>query len=1028
MNIVNPRFKVKEHNIFEIRSKEYSQITDTVREMLRPAEEAGFEITDFGFKSSFSLDVERTLKEVLVIKLRKGTQDIDLSMHIPKLSGGNYIVIGGKRKIPIFQLFDLPVVTRGESIKIRSNVSSMMVVEKDYVFYYMLSFMGLKLPLALVFFYLYPAEQLKEMFDLDNYELSDNDEITPSKRDKFLIDMKTAYSKVVGDYDGNLDDLVDLLGSYCVASSDPKKKVTSFLYAISIIPKIDLMTARFFKNGSVMEEIAHVIMNGGDIDDTDFRNKRIRTFVEYNILAKIAKAVYDLCIHSKTTRNFKLNVNSRQILTDCNVSDIVQFDSAINPIEQLTYLTRCSLVGPGGFSRENIPSYLRDITPSMFGRVCPVDTPDRENCGVLQSLLPGVVLDENLVFTEETIKDNPTSIAVSMVPFLEHDDQTRLQMASSQMRQAISLAEFEEPLIRSGCEGLYSDYTYFVKKARKNGEVVHLDHTWLILAYEDGDCDMFDISSKKTYVENIDLVTVYVSIGDKVKKGDIVAESNFCKNGNIVFGKNLLTAFMPYYGKNYEDAVVISDRLVKDNIMTSVHHMNLSFILPADKILLSLDKMIYKPLPCPNPNIEFDEPGKDKEYYMSRKTEQLAAGSPYAIMKSISDNPLDYYSIFEDRNELISKKDILVTDVTIYPNEYNTAINQFKDWVEKKFDAQVSREKYLQDLIHKYLPKSHASVFIRDRGFDKFSQKGKFKIKGDHINGTLISIHGVFTRKLKTGDKIGNRHGNKGVACEVVPHEMMPRLEDGRSVDICINPLSVPSRMNVGQLYELHLGMSVADLKTNLLKKLKDGNSQQDMKQYLLSYIHIIDNSKDKWYIRQAEEILEKQDISESFINKLTIIQMPFESVTYDQLHAACQYTNTKIEYKLTEPVSGYELVNKIAVGYMYFFRMVHIAETKIAARGIGTYTRRTLQPPRGRKTKGGQRVGEMETACFIAHDGLENLAEILTTKSDCIDAKNKWIRETIGSEYIKDTPVEDMVPEGVKLFENYLKTIGIKI
>jgi len=308
---------------------------------------------------------------------------------------------------------------------------------------------------------------------------------------------------------------------------------------------------------------------------------------------------------------------------------------------------------------------------------------------------------------------------------------------------------------------------------------------------------------------------------------------------------------------------------------------------------------------------------------------------------------------------------------------------------------------------------------------DKFSYTGKYKQKREKILGMHIEIFGIHFRKVKVGDKMANRHGNKGVISRIVPHDKMPQLEDGRHLDICINPLGIISRMNIGQLYELHLAMSVNDLKLNMLNMLKNGKKQEEIKKYLLDYIKIIDKTENSWYSKQFEEKLPEL-IDEDFINELTIIQAPFESCTLDDVRKALKYTGSKFKYKLFDPLSKEYLMNEIAVGYLYFFRMVHIADEKLAARGIGAYARRTLQPLGGRKNKGGQRCGEMETACLIAHDAPNNLFEFLTTKSDCIDLKNNYIRNFIEAGLFDQSLELDTVPESVKLLNSYLTVIGV--
>ena len=997
MDTINPYYKVNEEdNIFLLRQKEYAGLERTIREVLKPAEELGFVIKEFGTKESrfSSGEINKTLKKNLVIRLQKGTSEVDLSMYIPKLVDRNYIVINGRKKIPQFQLFDVPIVTRGKHIKLRTNVATLMVSEEREPPFISLSLLGKKVPFVTVLFAYHGAEEVAKKFDLPTKHKAYPDNLWG----RFLVDLNFYYENFK---DRTKEEFIKDLGMM-YSKFNAASKGEDVVYALDLILKTDVVSARFFRTNSVLDELIEVI-KGKEYSDTDFINKRIRCF-EYMVVSKVSKVVFDLCMANRTSKQPKFNVNSTQILSECNVSDIVQFDFAINPIDELTRLSRTSLLGPGGFNRENVPEHLRDIYPSMFGRICPVDTPDRDNCGVLQSLIPNTKLDKDLKFTEEVLEKQPISIPVSLVPFLEHDDQTRLQMASSQMRQAIMLASFDRPLVQSGCESLYTKYTQFVKVAKRSGEVIYVDNKFIIVRYDNKETDIFDISCRRIYVENLDIMKVYVEAGTKVKAGDILAESYFCNDGKINFGKNLLTAVMVYYGHNYEDGIVISDRLVKDEVFTSVHYKDLSFILPPNKVLLTLDEKVYKPLP----NV----------------SERVPAGDPYAIVKEIPSGASDYYSIFEESNPLVVRKNTVISEVNVYPNKWNSDVPEFKSWVENRIEKQRKEENELQKVLFENLPKEYAAQFIRDKGLDKFSQIGKYKMKRERINGIFVELFGIYVRRIELGDKIGNRHGNKGVISKIVPHEKMPQLDDGRHVDVCINPLGIISRMNIGQLFELHLSMSLVDLRENMLQMFLSNKSQEELKKYLLDYLKIIDGTEDKWLTKQFESQL--GIIDEKFIENLILIQPPFESITMDVAMKALEYTNTPFEQELYDPVSKTKLLNKVAVGYLYFLKMIHIAEERLAARGIGSYAKKTLQPLGGRKHRGGQRCGEMETACLIAHDGPINLFEFLTTKSDCIDLKNRYIREMVDTDLVKETQEECYVAESVKLLDAYLTVIGV--
>jgi len=1002
--IINENFKVdKENNIFIIRQKEYDSILDNIKEILEPVKEIGFTIEELTIKDSRFIfgELSRTVKQNLVIKIKRELSEIDLSMAIPKLIDGNYIVIGGRRKIPLFQLFDVPIITRGKTIKLRTNITT-IVIEKSKKFPFInIHFLGKSIPFSLLLFSKFDKEDLFKDFELESASLED----------EIIVDVDNLYDKLRSDmkmyYENSekheIKDFIGELGRF-YTEHNPQRKGEGIVYAFDLIPKVDIMSSRFFKTNSLYEELVDVI-RGREYNDLQFTNKRIRCF-EYVILSKVIKTVFDCCMANITSRSSSFNISSSEILSKCNVSDIIQFDFSINPIEEITKLSRTSLVGPGGFKRENVPKHLRDIYPSMKGRVCPVDTPDRDNCGVLQDLLPNVGLDENFRFNNTTLDKQIVSAPVSLVPFLEHDDQTRLQMASSQMRQSIMLRSFDKPFIQSGTESLYTDYTQFIIRAKKDGKVVHQDLEHIIVLYNNGTTEIFDVSFRDIYIENFDLLGVKVSEGDKFKEGDILAESMFCKDGEINFGKNLLVGVMSYYGHNYEDGIVVSDKL--QNKYQSAHYRNLSFILPPNKVLLSLNtEGEYKPLP------DF------KEY--------IKAGQAYAKIKKMPNDTMQSGIIWEEGKELNTTKQIRIMKVNIYPNSWNDAIPEFKEWVERKIESQQKKQKEFIDIIRQHFTKSEVDSIIIEKGLDKFNWIGKYKNKGERINGMRVELSGIYLRQLEVGDKIANRHGNKGIISQIEKHDNMPKLEDGRHVDICINPLGIISRMNIGQLYELHLSMSLYDLKNQLLQMIKDKCDTKQIKEYLFDYIKIIDNTEDNWYHKQFVNTC-PDILSEDFINNLSLIQPPFESVKFEQLDKAMKYTNTKYKQKIYDPKSESYIKNEIATGFIYFFRLVHIAENRLAARGIGSYTRRTLQPPGGRKNSGGQRLGEMETSAVISQGGLENLAEFLTTKSDSTDLRNKYLKESVETNLVKTEDTEvDIIPEAVHLLNAYLKTMGVK-
>lgn len=1055
MKIINPHFKINEGcNIFDIRKKEYYNIEFLIAESLKPVFDLGYDISKFGVVNINRYQVEelsKTCKKKFELILTKGEAKIDLSMGIPELLDDNFIFVNGKRKIPHFQLIDLPITTKQNKpiensyiIKFRSNICTIVLYERFKKFpSYQVSLMGKRLPFALLLMAYYGSEKINEIFHIEEYEnnqgLGSLDNLSYHMYGRLLIDIKHFYDMKL-----QHDDYLKLLGEF-FTRYNMKVKGEEIIYGLNLIPQIDVITKRLMKKETVIDEIIDAIQNG-PYDDLDLKNKRVRCF-EYLIFSPFTRAIFNLCIATKNSKNPKFNVNSNEIIQNCNVSDIVQFDFSINPVDSLTELSRTSLLGPGGFKRKNVPKHLRDINDSMLGRLCVVDTPDRDNCGVVSNLLPNTKLDENFKFTEDVLKDQPVSAPVSMVPFLEHDDPTRLQMASSQMRQAILLRQPELPLIQSGCESLYSQNTPFVRIAKKDGIVLYRDNdeefkdgdNFIIVQYDDGEIELIKAGCKKIYVNNMDMMEIYVKEGDKFKKGDVLAESLFVKNGIINIGRNLLTGITVYYGYNYEDGIVISEKLVDEGILSSVHFKDLSFFVPTNKILLTLYNYIDDPNP---PIIEYDENGKARHRKRRYKPvpdvdDVINPGDPYAVLKRIpqKNSYNDHNILFEEDEILTTSKKIKILESNIYVNDYDknkeSLPAEYTEWIEEKLEKQKSKETRLATIINQYLPKEQARKFVKTN-LSRFTSEGKYKIKGERIEGMFINLTGYYIRNIEVGDKVGNRHGNKGVISRILPVEKMPRLADGRSLDIIINPLGIISRMNIGQLFEVHLSMSLHDLKRNLRILIDKKIDQRKIKTYLLKYIKILDNTKGRWYSSQFKIGLKGIRIDEKFIDELSIIQPPFESVTMKKCQRAMNYTKTPFRYPLFDPCinegKGDNLINEIVCGYMYFFRMVHIAEEKLAARGIGSYTKKTLQPTSGKRNQGGQRLGEMETACLIAHGSKYNLHESMTTKSDCIEAKNRWMFDVVdtGNKLRSVEPKNDEIGESVRLLNSYLTVIGI--
>lgn len=1023
INFKNSNYNLDD-SIFNIREIDYNKIEVCANDIVKSVESVDIDVkTCQVISSNYSKsELYRTISDKLEIQVeQKDEKIIDVSLMIPRLIDKNYIMINGQKKIPMFQIIDTPIITRNDSkrkeIRLNTNVTTMIFSKKensDFNYYVMLY--GKSIPMCIVAGAYYGIEKFGKLFSEDIENIENIDE--PYK--SLISDFKTFYENSL---ECTEDDLNDEMGRF-FTKYDFKGRGSDIIYSLDLLLMVDPFT-RYFMDDNILDTIIRYIKEDINLDDTDLINKRIRCF-EYVILKPLSKIIFDLCMtvrkYGKRT-TFKTPIT--QLLALCNVSDIIHYDFSINPIGSLTLMGRSSLLGPGGFKKNKVPIHLRDISKSMFGRLDIVDTPDRDSCGVVQSLLPNTEFKEVGLFGNEN-EDQTVSLSVAMAPFLNNDDQTRLKMESSQMRQAVMLEDFDQALVQSGCESFYTDYTDFVFRADKDGEIVYHNRLngYMVLKYDDGETEFKNLSfTRKLYSEHLDLLKVYFTNGDKFNKGDIIAESYFCEDSRINVGKNLLTAVWIYYGYNYEDGIVISEKVEKEGLLKSTHFVDLSFELSKDEVLMSLscspDPENYKPIPN-KPEI-----GEDGKIIYIR----LSANQPYAIIKKIGENSL----VFSEPRELSFNKEVIITDVEIYANDWNKDIVPYSDWVEKTSDNQRDERIKTKDEISEFFNEEELDDIERLENLDLFSTKRKFQERGEKISGVKVVIKGLFRRNIKVGDKIGNRHGNKGIISTIIPKEQMPRLEDGREIDVIINPLGIISRMNIGQLFELHMSMSVNDLKDRLFEMIEKEESEKDKKNYILGYIKIIDNTDNNWYFKQSEDYLEKEDIliDKKFVKNFFVIQPPFQSCTEEMLKKALEYTGTVDKYKIYDPIYGDNIHNPISVGYMYFFKMVHMAEERLSVRGIGhSYSAKTLQPLGGKRRFGGQKLGEMEVRAMIAMDGLKNLQECITVKSDSVESKANWLKNKINlyGEENEEFENEDNVPESVKILKAYLNSIGIDI
>jgi len=1022
-----PSYKLSADNIFNFRQREWntSEIISTINEMLKCAEEYNILVKNVSFedkKKNEISEMKKTISKLLKITLNVGTNNdktIELKYEIPWLIN-NYFYVGGNRKIPIFQLFDKPLIARNNMIKLRTNIQTIQLVKTNNPkegYYWNALIFNKKIPFSNLIVAMHGEKKVVKDF------------------------LKKTKKKVTLNYDCLLSDIehifedptikIDkLLSPYFRGRSDKE-----IIENVKLLTNIDIFSNKYMETDNVVDELVWGIKNLGSddvemqkkFDDCSLDNKRLR-FLEYFLYSFLCKDFYNMIISLKRSKKDTFSNNSKVVLMNANTSPIIQYESPINPLDEISRLTRIAMTGPGGFKKDNIPSYLRDIHPSMPGKICPADTGDRENCGSLQYIVPNLELKKGGRLDCKPSQTIP-SISISHVPFLEHDDPTRLQMASSQMKHSIMLKNFDLPLVQSGIEGMYTDYTSFIFRAKKDGKVIFKNKDIIIVQYINKKCDVFNIGYKKSRLSIVDFYKTYYVVGENFKQGDIISESNYLTDGRLTIGRNLRTSIMTWYGYNYEDGIIISDKVIPK--FTSVHYLDLSFEVSPDKVLLNLngDADNYNPIP--------------------KMGQKMKKGEIYASIKSVeSKSEGNFDIIFDSPTEKICDENCIIVDVKVYCNKKNKLLPQYSDFIENIINKQTHEK---QDLIHtleKYLTEDELEKFLTDLEVDNTTKdEEKFKIKGETIDGLLVSITAIYERPIKIGDKIGNRHGNKGIISTIVPEKQMPMTPDGKHCEVIINPLGIISRMNVGQLFELHLSMAVNELKDNILEKYekgigrikKENNSspeeevdelQSDIFQYVLGFINIIDRTENNNYLKQMKNLLDDITIIQLIEiiknDKFYVIQPPFESVKEEDLVEALEYVGVKMEYPCFEPISKKKTKKDVAVGYMYFEKLNHIAKDKNAVRGIGPYASKTSQPLHGKSRKGGQRIGEMEVLALAAHDASINLNEVLTTKSDSIKKRDKYISDMIQNNDLLWNTDDDPVSQSLRLLQSSLKTLGL--
>jgi len=931
----------------------------------------------------------------------------------------------------------------------------------------------------------------------------------------------------------------------------------------------------------IINSVKYVIKvkNGqGHIDDRDhLGNRRIRSIGEllgnelHNGLIKMQKAIRDkLSTMSGPMAELMPHdlINSKMITSTImeffSGGQLSQFMDQTNPLSEVTHKRRLSALGEGGLVKERAGFEVRDVHPTHYGRICPVETPEGQNIGLINTLATyskvnehgfieapykvmkdgkitsevvyltatqeeGVKIaaasnkfDENGVFLDKLITTRldgeillrpaaecqyadlsshmVVGVAASLIPFLEHNDANRALMGSNMQRQAVPLLRPLAPMVGTGVEKLVARDSWECVKAKRSGVVEKVDGRHIyIMGDDDGEIyiDYYPLQKNLRTNQNTSFAQKpIVYVGQKVRTGQVIADGPNMDQGELALGVNAMVAFMPWNGYNFEDAIVISERLIRKDAFTSVHiyekelearelkhgveeitrdipnvrddelvHLDESGIVkigtqvkggmilvgkvspkgevkptPEERLLRAIfgekaGHVINKSLYCP-PSMEgvvvdikiFTKKGYDKD--------------PRAL--ELEKEERDYLErehydrlLMIDKEEMLRvtkllTRESLIADIKIGETQYKAGDTiADKDLVEvNRFAMNAIVKSFSSEIQDEY--NKTKNYFQKEKRLFRDEHEEKLNIleKDDILaNGVVkyVKVYIATKRVLKVGDKMAGRHGNKGIVSIIVPEVDMPYMEDGRSVDVCLNPLGVPSRMNIGQILEMHLGMAGRELGNQILAEF-DSKQKDFIANLRTKMIAIADVAK---MMNAAKVIGEMSD--EKFLHyardwsKGVRFASPiFEGVNEDEFaklfELAKMDTDGKVE--LYNGLTGEKIKERVNVGYMYILKLHHLVDEKIHARSTGPYSLVTQQPVGGKALFGGQRFGEMEVWALEAYGASAVLKEMLTIKSDDVDGRVRAYKAITKGELIPASGI----PETLFVLTKELQALALDV
>ena len=837
-------------------------------------------------------------------------------------------------------------------------------------------------------------------------------------------------------------------------------------------------------------------------------------------------------------------------------SQLSQFMDQNNPLSEITHKRRVSALGPGGLTRERAGFEVRDVHPTHYGRLCPIETPEGPNIGLINSFAcysrtnafgfiespyrkvikgkvtndiiylsaidegehiiaqANAVLDKSGKFADDLVPvrhngdsalmsperidlmdvapQQVVSVAASLIPFLEHDDANRALMGSNMMRQAVPVLKPEKPLVGTGFETIVAGDSGVCVVAKNNGVVENVDAARIVVRVTDSKnsnnaVDIYNLtkytrSNQNTCINQRPLV----SVGDKVKFGDILADGPSVDNGELALGQNIRIAFMPWNGYNFEDSILMSEKVSREDRFTSIHIQELTCISRDTKLgseeitadipnvgegsLGKLDEcgMVYVGAEVKAGDILVGKITPKGETQLSPEEKLLRAifgekasdvkDTSLRVPSSINGTVIGVEVFTRDGMEKDERTQSIEADhLSVAKKDADDQIKIINDATRIRLvdiikGSKISKgpglkkgstpsaddlsELSLDDLLSVRTSDDSANTKIEDAEKalkqylkdiqESFDEKKQKITRGHDLAPGVIKIVKVYLavkRRIQPGDKMAGRHGNKGVISEIMPIEDMPYDNDGNPVDIVLNPLGVPSRMNVGQILETHMGSAAKGIGEKINKMIKAKAKADELKKYLDVLYNKNATIKEDLNSFNNTEI---QSLASNLTEGLPIATPVFDGAKESEIKELLKLADLPESGQLTlfDGRTGRQFERPVTVGYMYMIKLNHLVDDKMHARSTGSYSLVTQQPLGGKAQFGGQRFGEMEVWALEAYGASYTLQEMLTVKSDDVPGRTKMYKNIVDGNYEMDANI----PESFNVLTKEIRSLGINL